>query len=197
MKAQACTQNIGVGPFRFAIMSLNQTKLASEVPALQTRILAHETVHIDKNHGGRLNSYALVGAPLLLGISKLGQYFKSPLIEGSAGLAAIALSLAVILYKFSPYEARDIIKSEFEAEEESFEKLKQLNYRNTLKELVTYYKTQENAYDQAHSKISAKSFYERTYEESALLNYPTYRQLGKWADYASERCHAKGAQPIL
>ena len=197
MKAQACTLNIGMGPFRFAIMTLNQTKLASEAPALQTRILAHETVHIDKNHGGRLNSYALVGAPLLLGISKLGRYFQSPLIEGSAGLAAIALSLAAILYKFSPYETRDIIKSEFEAEEESFEKLKQLNYRNTLKELLEYYKTNKKQYDSHYFQANSKNISQRTYQENTMLNYPSYEQLEKWADYAYERCPEGSAQPIL
>lgn len=86
---------------------------------------------------------------------------------------------------------------EFEADEESFEKLIQLGYRDTLKELLEYYQTNKKQYDSRYFQASSKNISQRTYQEHTMLNYPSYGQLEKWADRAIKRCPETSAQPIL
>src|SRR5271155_4476102 len=44
--------NFGVGPLRFAMMLINQKKFSANTSDDNTQTLAHETKHIDENHGG-------------------------------------------------------------------------------------------------------------------------------------------------
>jgi hypothetical protein len=163
----ASVLNIGAGPCRFALMSINQRYLQNTSIHSNLKTLAHETGHIDQNHGGVDNGLYFTGigmigsSPLL----KIAQYARStPLRAGRTLALGLSLTTAELLCNIDKKPA------EHEADEIAFKKLSQLGLCDTLEALSNDY------------AIMA----ELNIPRSEI--YPPYTQMHEWAKKTTIEC---------
>ena len=134
----AVVRNVGIGFCRFAIMHINQEKLAKSSPSSNTFTLAHETAHVDQNHFGCTNLAFLTS--LALDSVRLKLFAPQEYTLRSAVPTYLALGIA---YAFRP----DRRKIECEADRIAFEKLAKLGYCKALQSQHSYYnKFKEDGY---------------------------------------------------
>ena len=92
----AVVHNVGIGSCRFAIMCINQEEFAKNSPSYNTFALAHETAHVDQNHGGWGHLAFLTTVPLNLVSLKRALFAQKPTLR-SVVPACLALG---IMYAF-------------------------------------------------------------------------------------------------
>lgn len=177
MKAQACVYNIGIGPCRFAIMGINQVQFQNADPDCNMKVLAHETVHIDRSHSKSRHTILFAGVGLISlspGL-KLAQLLSAvPLRAGKTLAIGLALTTTGLLY---PVDKK---QHEHEADKGSFKKLNQLGYCKILEDRSQYYKIVYECYGPYN--LEAVKY------NPDLLNYPPYNQLHEWADEECIKC---------
>lgn len=170
-KNAASVVNIGAGPCRFAFMFINQADFQSNKFNRNIQAFAHETVHVDQNHCGASNvmlfgGIGMIGSSPLL---KIAQYATSiPLRAGRTLALGTSLVAARLLYPKDPFEDQKL--DEYEAEEKSFEKLRQLGLCDTLDNLSAKY-ARYASWDLQRPEI-----------------YPPHQQMHEWAEKMSLEC---------
>ena len=166
-KFAAVVGNFGIGSCRFAIMCINQEAFAKSSPSYNTFTLAHETAHIDQNHGG------CTGLALLTSLAPYLVFLKKALFAPqectllSVAPSCLALGIA---YASLP----DDRKCECEADRIAFEKLAKLGYCKALQSRLSYY----NKFKKDGCPATAHIYGE---------NYPTLQEC---IDCAAKACAA-------
>ncbi len=150
------TRNYGVGPLRFAILQLNEEDMNDRYGNFNTHTIAHELTHVERNHGGVINTAPLGVIPAveiwcMASFSKwipAGMPRVAPAdlkngfgkIKKSAALGAAGLALTLVIG--AAYAKYTSIRSQWEteAEEGAVEKLSKLGYCKALEEEFLHYK---------------------------------------------------------
>jgi hypothetical protein len=172
--------NFGLGSYQFSLMSIKQSSLQKQTPHLRTYALAHETAHIDKNHGAAANLgvIAVAVAPALARM-----IFFAPR-EGTSSaereqqqfiqnVTVNALSFAA-LFGIMKWGV-DHKKDEHEADAIAYEKLQKLGYCKALEHENEKYKSKLVS-KRPDTRIRGENY--PTLEEYAILTANALKKCG-------------------
>lgn len=178
---RAFVGNFGIGSFRFAVMGINQARFKYAEYDQAIRVLAHETVHIDRNHGGITGALALTGASMMMlsPILKLAQSLSSvPLRAGKTLGIGLSLAATGILYP------QDRTENEHEADRVAFEKLNQLGLCDTLENLSQQYQSMH----ESHEDFNKQFQIDDPSPSRDGPEYPTFKEMHEWAAEMAIEC---------
>jgi hypothetical protein len=175
---RASVRNFGIGAGQFAIMAINQKNFSTSNPDDNIAALAHEAVHIDRNHGGPQGTLFLGVNAALLAYSSCKSESSFTMAKAMIGLA-LGVALTSLTRDYMPQNDLSLT-DEIEAEAGSFEKLKQLGYCKALEHQYQTYKNYEKSYS----------------KDTRILgpNYPTLGEYIAWSEKACKECN-KGINP--